>query len=91
MIRITLTDKKFKVHHGKYLLVKNLTESAKDGSIITTVIGDQNNIGMKIALCGLQVESIPIGEYMIIKEPFFKEANDGLPEIRVESPKDVIF
>ena len=29
--------------------------------------------------------------YIIVKEPFYKEANDLIPIIRVENPKDCIF
>jgi hypothetical protein len=32
-----------------------------------------------------------MGAFMLIKEPFFKEANDLRPLIRVDNPKDVIF
>ena len=45
---------------------------------------------MKVAIYGV-FDYVPVGEYMIIKEPFFKEGDDGLPLISVEKPEHAIF
>jgi len=56
-----------------------------------TVGCDQNDVGMRLSFYGLNESIIPKGIFILIKEPYYKEANDLLPIIRVDQPKDAIF
>lgn len=90
---IEISGKKPVVHHGKYLLVKTLTKSAVYGLCIRTVVGDQNNVGMRMEIQGLKEQFIPKNMYLIIKEPLFTlyQASNALPSITVSSPNDIMF
>ena len=87
---IKVTDLRFGVQKGKYLLVKTMCESDKMTSIMT-VGGDYTGVGMRIAVYNLAEDCIPLGTNIIIKEPFYKEAGDLVPMIRVDNPSDCIF
>ena len=87
---MNVTDLRFGVQKGKYLLVKTMCESDKMTSVMT-VGGDYTGVGMRIAFYNLSEDCIPLGTNIIIKEPFYKEANDMVPMIRVDNPSDCIF
>lgn len=67
-----------------------MTDSIKFTSLMF-VGGDQNDNGMRIAIYNLKEQFISKDTFIIIKEPFYKEANDLVPIIRVDDPKDCIF
>lgn len=46
---------------------------------------------MRVGLYGTNLGSIPINQYMIIREPQYKRANDSLSILRVDNPKQVDF
>jgi hypothetical protein len=85
-----VSDLVFGVQKGKYILVRTLCKSVKLQSVMT-VGGDSTGMGMRIAFYGLKEDTIPEDFYIIIKEPFYKEANDLVPIIRVDNLKDCIF
>ena len=87
---IKVTDLHFGVQKGKYLLLKSVCESTKN-NCVSTVGLDSNGVGMRIGIYNLAEDVIPLGTNIIIKEPFYKEANDCLPVIRVDNPSDCIF
>ena len=70
--------------------MKTMCESDKMTSVMT-VGGDYTGVGMRIAFYNLAEYCIPLGTNIIIKEPFYKEANDMVPMIRVDNPSDCIF
>ena len=72
------------------MLVKTISDSFQHASLVF-VGADQNDNGMRIGIYNLKEQYIKKGSFIIIKEPFYKIANDLVPVIRVDNPKDCIF
>jgi hypothetical protein len=79
-----------KVNEGKLLLVKTSSDSAKINSIMF-IAEDVNKDTMRFALYNTSYNNVPIGTWLIIKEPMYKLANDGINIIRIEKEEEVEF